>query len=177
MAEIKWVGVVSPAKITPSAVYIKLMAESNSVIPKVSFTRPPEWTDKDRMHYFLAPFPLGASPSPQDSKLSFWWSLILSSCKELKKPYFTEEELLARFKWKQEISPSCLGTVIEVMEKSGVTMKEIDFSDHGIQAGWLVWGLKMAAKPVGWALKNYLPSGKYTGSYVITSHVKVPFSV
>lgn len=155
---------------------MSMASENNvSVLPKVSFTRPPEWEDEDRMHYLLAPFPLSAFPSPQDPKLSFWSSLILSSCKELKKPYFTEEELVARFKWNQNVSPSCLGSVVEIMEKSGVTMKEADFSQSS--GGWFLWGLKMAAKPVGWALKSYLPSGKYTGSYVITSLVKVRLSI
>ena len=147
------------------------MATENSGAPNISFTRPSEWIDNDRMHYLLAPFPISTSPSLQDPKISFWSSLILSSCKELKKPYFTEEELMARFKWNQSISPSCLGTVIEVMEKSGLTMKKEDFSHNS--SGWLFWGVKMAVKPVGWVLKNYLPSGKYTGPYVITSHVKV----
>ena len=150
---------------------------SENSIPKlelVSFTRPPEWTDEDRMHYLLAPFSLSTSPSPQDPKLSFWYSLIISSSKELKKPYFTEEELKTRFKWNGSLSPSCLGPVIESMEMSGVVTKQGDFTKSSGDASWLLWGLKMViAKPVSWALSSYLPGGRYTGSYILTSQVKV----
>ncbi len=152
-----------------------MMAYNNSIpkLESVSFTRPPEWTDEDRMHFLLAPFPLSTSPSPQDPKLSFWYSLILSSSKELKKPSFTEEELKTRFKWNGSLSPSCLGPVIESMERSGVITKQRDFTKSS-DAGWLLWGLKMVvAKPVGWALSSYLPGDRYTGSYIITSLVKV----
>lgn len=142
----------------------------------VSFTEPPEWSDEDRMHYLLSPFSLSANPSTQDPKLSFWSTLILNSSKELKKPLFTEEELKNRFRWNQTLCPTCLGTVIEYMERSGVVMKQKEFIESSDRAGWFVWGLKMVAKPVGWALKSYFPNSKYTCQYIITSLVKVSFT-
>ena len=141
---------------------------------QASFLRPPEWTDKDRMHFLLAPFSQGSSPSHQDPKLTFWTSLILSSSEELNKPYFTEEELKTRFKWNQTLSPCCLETVIETMERCGVVTKEREFVGGSGQVGWLLWGLKAVAKPVSWAFNSYFPSNnKYSGRYIIAAQVKV----
>ena len=155
------------------------MAQSNETAVRssqqTSFSRPPEWTDEDRMHFLLAPFPVGSSPSTQDPKLTFWTSLILSSSKELNRPYFTKEELKTRFKWNQSFSPCCLDTVIEAMERSGVAVKEGEFVGAGGQVGWLVWGLKVVSKPVSWAFNSYFPSSssKYSGRYIIAAQVKV----
>ena len=151
------------------------MASSISVVDsQASFTRPPEWSDEERMSFLLAPFPLNKNPSPSDSKIIFWSSLIISSSRELKKPLFTERELLSRLKWKQSTSPSCLAVVIKSMEKAETITKLSAFSQAAASGGsWLSWGLGVAVKPVSWALKNYLPSSQYDGEYIINTLIKV----
>lgn len=125
------------------------------------------------MHFLLSPFPLNSTPSPQDPKQTFWSSLILSSSKELNKPSFTEKDLQARFKWNQTLVPSCLGSVIQSMEKCGTVVKMSDFVQATEKVGWLTWGVNMVSKPVGWALSGYVSSGKYNGEYVLTTLLKV----
>ena len=44
---------------------------------------PAEWSDAERMHFLMAPFPPGSDLTPNNSKVKFWRSLILSSSKEL----------------------------------------------------------------------------------------------
>ena len=67
----------------------------------MAFVYPSEWSDEDRMHFLLSPFPIGSNlPPSNDQKVKFWSSLILESGRDMKKPCFTEKELAERFKWK-----------------------------------------------------------------------------
>ena len=143
------------------------------------FAHPPEWSDRERMHYLLAPIPPNKALTVNDSKITFWSNLIKSSSRELRRPVFTERELLTRLKWNQ-VSPSCLSFVIESMERAGeiTRVSEIRQSvDQGSSAvGWLSWGVGVIRKPVSWAMKNYLPSSTGTNvdeEYVVVSAVKV----
>lgn len=132
---------------------------------------PAEWSDAERMHFLMAPFPPGSDLTPNNSKVKFWRSLILSSSKELKRPVFTEEELVERLKWRG-MTASCLPDVIQVMEKGGDVTKLTEFAGN-LDVGWVSWGVGMASKPVLWALRRYLPAKKYTREYVVTSVLKV----
>ena len=137
------------------------------------FTLPPEWSDEERMHYLLAPLPPHrTAPSHSDPKIKFWSSLILGSSRELKKPFFTAEELVGRLNWKG-ISPSCLPAVMEVMERKGDVMKMPEYEAASQNAGWVAWGVGMVVKPVSWVWRSYFPKKNYQGTYIITAIVKV----
>ena len=151
----------------------ELQHNDNDRVQPPLFTHPPEWRDEDRVYFLLAPFPLNTTLSPQDPKITFWSSLILSSSKEINKPSFTEKELQARFKWNQTLVPNCLGAVIQSMERCGTVVKMAEFVQASEKVGWLAWGVKVVSKPVGWALSGYLPSGKYNGEYVLSALIKV----
>ena len=150
--------------------------------PPYKFVYPPEWSDRERMHYLLAPVPPGKALTVNDTKITFWSNLVKSSSRELKRPTFTERELRDRFKWNRSTSPSCLSSVIESMERAGeiTRMSEIRQSvkqrqqGAGGATGWVSWGVGMIARPVNWALKNYLSSGAGVDEeYVVLSTVKV----
>ena len=132
---------------------------------------PAEWSDAERMHFLMAPFPPSSDLTFNNSKVKFWRSLILSSSRELKRPVFTEDELVERLKWRG-MTASCLPDVIEMMEKGGDVTKLTEFAGSS-DVGWLSWGVGVASKPVQWALRRYLPAKKYTREYVVTSVLKV----
>ena len=147
---------------------------------RTSFTYPPEWTDEERMHFLLAPFPAAASsssgagntPSTRDNpKMRFWSSLVISSCRELREPVFSERGLMERFKWKGT-SPSCLPTVLQVMEREA-NIKKLSEFEAAQNSDWVRWGLGVMSKPLTWAWRSYFSAQKYEGAYVITSLVKV----
>ena len=142
------------------------------------FKYPPEWEDRERMHYLLAPIPPNKPPTSHGPKITFWASLIKSSSQELQRPVFTERELQARFKWNDFTSPNCLSSVISSMESTGeiIKMSEIRQSvDQNV--GWVSWGVGMIKKPVSWALKSYLSPSASTNNideeYVVLSAIKV----
>lgn len=143
------------------------------------FVYPPEWSDKQRMNYLLAPITSSKMISPSDPKITFWSTLIKTSSRELQRPMFTEIELQARFKWNKEnqiTSPSCLSAVICSMESAGeiTRMSEIRQSVRRENIGWVSWGVGMISKPVSWALKNYLSSqSNVDEEYVVLATVKV----
>ena len=145
------------------------------------FRYPPEWGDRERMNYLLAPIPPNKSLSSHDSKITFWASFIKSSSQELKKPVFTERELQARFKWNQFTSPGCLSSVISSMESAGEVIKMTEIRQSVQQnVGWVSWGVGMIKKPMSWALKNYLssPAGaNMDEEYVVVSAIKVYVTV
>ena len=141
------------------------------------FRYPPEWEDRERMHYLLAPIPPNKSLSSHDSKITFWASLIKSSSQELQRPIFTERELQTRFKWNQFTSPSCLSSVISSMESTGEVVKMAEIRQSVQQnVGWVSWGVGMIKKPMSWALRNYLSSSASANvdeEYVVVSAIKV----
>lgn len=153
------------------------MAASDSSVPKINqhtVTYPPEWSDRDRMSYLLAPFPPSDKPLRlDDPKLSFWSSFILSSSRDLHKAVVSERDLKERFIWNGKTNPGCLAVVLEAMEKTGRVMKFSDFFSK--EQGWLLWGLNVMKKPVSWALNPYLPASKYEGEYVISDMANVSF--
>ena len=96
---------------------------------------------------------------------------MISSCRELREPAFTERTLTEHFKWKGTL-PSCLPAVLQVMEREGSIRKLSEF--EAAQSGdWLRWGLGVVARPLSWAWQSYFSARKYDGVYVITSLVKV----
>lgn len=127
------------------------------------------------MGYLLAPFPPSDKPLDlNDSKFRFWSSLILSSSKELLKPFASVRDLQERFRWNGQSTPGCLNTVLEGMERTGEATKMPDF--YQAEQSWLSWGANVVKKPVAWALKSYLPTSKYEGDYVINNVARVSFA-
>ena len=138
-----------------------------------SFTHPPEWKDEERMYFLFSPFPPNTTVPASDPKVEFWSSLVMSSSKELGEPIFTEQVLKDRFKWKQS-TPSCLFSVLQSMETCRLIVRMSEFNKPSPSTNsWLSWGVGIAAKPVSWAMKSYLPAKKYDGEYVLHSLVKV----
>lgn len=138
-------------------------------------TYPPEWSDRDRMNYLLAPFPPSTKTLSQDNpKFYFWSSLVLSSSREMHSLVISEKDLQERFQWNGKTCPKCLGMVLEEMERTGHLMKLSDFYNLD-QSSWVWWGVGMLKKPVSWVVKSYLPAVKYEGEYVIKSLAEVKF--
>ena len=135
---------------------------------------PAEWSDEERMHFLMAPFPPG-SQTPNiglnNPKVKFWRCFILSTSKEMKRPVFTEEDLMERLKWRG-VAPSCLPDVIRVMEREGDVIKLTEFVGD-LDVGWAAWMFGVVSKPVAWTLRSYLPAKKCTAEYVITPVLKV----
>jgi hypothetical protein len=131
-------------------------------------TYPPEWSDKDRMSYLLAPFPPADNlPSLDNPKLSFWSSFVLSSSKELCKFVVSIRDLQERFRWNGKTSPGCLSVVLESMERTGQVTKLTDF--YAVEQSWYSWGVGVVKK----GLKSYFQDPKYEGEYVVNCVAKV----
>lgn len=147
--------------------------QQSPIRPAKKITYPPEWADRERMSYLLAPFPPSAKPLKlDDPKFSFWSSLIHSSSRELREPVTSVRVLKERFTWNGRTIPGCLVEVLEGMERNGDAMKVSDF--YNADRGWLSWGADVLVKrPISWALKSYLPASTYEGEYVINSVAKV----
>lgn len=138
-------------------------------------TYPQEWSDRDRMNYLLAPFPLSDQSLPlDDPKFSFWSSFILSSSRELHSAIVTAKDIEERLKWNEQIRPSCIDAVLEGMERRGDAVKLSDFySQTTVTQGWLSWSASVVKRPLSWAMKTYLPASKYEGGYVLSSIARV----
>ena len=148
------------------------------------FTRPPEWSDEERMYFLLAPFPSSVKPTLSDAtKVAFWRSLIITSSKELQQLVFSERQLTERFRWRGS-EPKCLRAVIECLECSGETRKLSSYVGDGGSVGWWRWGVQVVTKPFSWAWRWYWGS-KVRGSerqdvseeqYVLVTAIKVSFT-
>lgn len=139
----------------------------------VNISYPHEWSDRDRMTYLLAPFPPSTQTVLRDnSKFSFWSSLVLSSSRELCSPVISEKDLQERFKWNGQNPPKCLGLVLEEMERIGHLVKLSDFYATD-QSSWMWWSVGVLKKPVSWAMRSYLAVKKYEGGYIIKPLVEV----
>ena len=156
------------------------MVTERNIRSSSGFTRPPEWSDEERMYYLLAPCPPSATPSLSDGKIAFWRGMVITSSKEMKKLVFNEGELCERFRWRGT-APKCLRLVIECMERNGDARKLSSYEDiDGVGGGWLRWGVTVMTRPISWAWRWYWGSAG-TGNqrsnavenYVLVSVVKV----
>lgn len=118
---------------------------------KTTFSLPPEWNDNERMRFMLSPFPPNITIKYDDSKVKFWRSLIISSCKQLKRLSFTEDQLVERFYW-NTFRPRCLGPILDAMERQGDIQKKADVI--GANEGWMRWGVNVLSKPISWLWGN-----------------------
>ena len=131
-----------------------------------NFSRPPEWSDEDRMYYLMAPFPPNTRLSRSDSKVAFWWSFIKTSSKELRRWVFTERDLINRFKYKGS-EPKCLKAVLECLEKAGEARNLSSYRE----GGWVNWGIKVLTSPMLWAWKRYVSAKEE--EFILVDVVKV----
>lgn len=138
------------------------------------FTLPDEWSDEERMHYLLSPFPPDWVPSGSDPKCAFWSLLVMRSCRELGTPLFTEAEVTDRLRWRG-LRARCMPHVLQSMERSGQLQKRSELEALGSKVGWLRWGADVAAKPLTWAWRSYFSGEEaaYKGHYVLVPMIKV----
>ena len=134
-----------------------------------TFNLPPEWNDNERMRFLLSPFPPNVAIKYDDSKVKFWRSLIINSCKQLKKISFTEDQLLERFCW-NTFRPRCLGPVLEAMLRHGDIQKKSDW--NGSNEGWIKWSANVLSKPVSWLWRSPAATS-CDEEYVLIGPVKV----
>uniref|UniRef100_A0A915LB34 CHMP7 winged helix domain-containing protein n=1 Tax=Romanomermis culicivorax TaxID=13658 RepID=A0A915LB34_ROMCU len=88
------------------------------------------------------------NPVEYDSKMKFWMNLIQSSSSQYKKPSFTYNDLMQRFRRKDRL-PAGLNVVIREMLTKGDIISLQDYALSG--SGWLSWSLEIAVKrPLGW---------------------------
>ncbi|KAL5470694.1 hypothetical protein EMCRGX_G028699 [Ephydatia muelleri] len=99
------------------------------------------------MRFLLSPFPPNITMKYDDPKVKFWRSLIISSCKQLKRLSFTEDQLVERFCW-NTFRPRCLGPILDAMERQGDIQKQTNAI--GADEGWVRWGVNILSKPVTW---------------------------
>lgn len=134
-----------------------------------TFNRPPEWSDNERMRFLLSPFPPNITMKYDDRKVKFWRSLIISSCKQLKRLSFTEDQLVERFCW-NTFRPRCLGPILDAMERQGDIQKKTNAI--GADEGWVRWGVNILSKPVTW-LWGSATTRTCVVEYVLQEAVKV----
>ena len=134
-----------------------------------TFNVPPEWNDNERMRFLLSPFPPNVAVKYDDPKVKFWRALIMSSCKQLKRISFTEDQLVERFCW-NTFRPRCLGPILEAMVRHGDIQKRSDW--FGSNEGWMRWGVGLLSRPVSWVWGSTAPraSGE---KYILQGAVKV----
>lgn len=139
---------------------------------KTTFSLPPEWNDNERMRFMLSPFPPNITIKYDDSKVKFWRSLIISSCKQLKRLSFTEDQLVERFYW-NTFRPRCLGPILDAMERQGDIQKKADVI--GANEGWMRWGVNVLSKPISWLWGN-AATRTCVVEYVLQGTVKVQWN-
>lgn len=133
------------------------------------FEVPKEWADEERMYFLMSPFPPNSFPTLSDPKVSFWKSLIYSSCRDLSRWSFTERELTDRLSW-NGMQPKNLSVVISTLERAGEVQRLSSFQPKS----WMEWGRGLITHPLSWAWQKYVAAAPESEEvYVIVSLIKV----
>ena len=133
------------------------------------FSVPKEWADEERMYFLMSPFPPNSHPSLSDPKVTFWKSLIYSSCRELCILCFTERQMTERLSW-NGLQSKNLPVVISTLEKAGELQR---LSSYQLK-GWVDWGKETILYSLSWVWNRYIvgePSREEV--YVIVPLLKV----
>uniref|UniRef100_A0AAV2MT31 Charged multivesicular body protein 7 n=1 Tax=Knipowitschia caucasica TaxID=637954 RepID=A0AAV2MT31_KNICA len=111
--------------------------------------------------------------SDWDSKMDFWTSLIVQSCKDRKSVCVNLQDLNKTFRRKDKC-PLGLPTVLQSMSRSGKLQRESEFAAN-VDSGWLSWGVGLLlVKPIKWTFSTLLGSSRVPleESFVVIGLVK-----
>ncbi|KAM4617079.1 charged multivesicular body protein 7 isoform 2-T3 [Polymixia lowei] len=136
---------------------------------------PPEWEDDERMTFLFSDFKENrdVNTTDWDSKMDFWTSLIVQSCRVRGTVCLHLQELNKIFRRKGTL-PLGLGTVIQCMARSGKIQRESEFAAN-VDSGWLSWGVGLLlVKPLKWTFSTLLGSSRVPlqESFVVIELVK-----
>lgn len=136
---------------------------------------PPEWDDDDRMNFMFSEFKENreVNTTDWDSRMDFWSSAIVRSCRERGSVCVNLQELDKSFRRKDK-SPLGLSTVLQSMSRCGKIQRESEFAAN-VDCGWLSWGVGLLlVKPLKWTFSTLLGSSRVPleESFVIIELVK-----
>ncbi|CAL9708583.1 unnamed protein product [Knipowitschia caucasica] len=136
---------------------------------------PAEWDDDERMNFLFSEFKENrdVNTSDWDSKMDFWTSLIVQSCKDRKSVCVNLQDLNKTFRRKDKC-PLGLPTVLQSMSRSGKLQRESEFAAN-VDSGWLSWGVGLLlVKPIKWTFSTLLGSSRVPleESFVVIGLVK-----
>ncbi|CAL8295449.1 charged multivesicular body protein 7 [Gadus morhua] len=136
---------------------------------------PDDWEDEERMNFLFSDFKENREvhPSDWDSKMEFWTSLVLQTCRTHGAVSLSLKELNAAFKRNGRL-PLGLTTVIQSMARCGKLQRESEFAAN-VDSGWLSWGVGvLLVKPLKWTFSTLLGSSLVSQdeSFVVIELVK-----
>ena len=141
-------AILSSAKMAATGASIA----SDSEHPLRGWTRPEEWSNDDRMHFLMSPYPPGKFPSLEDPKFKFWSRLIHSSSCEMRKITFSLSDVNERFE-RNSLRPKCLREVVQLMERQGLVV-QLERYEQKLREqtdGLVSWSAGLLARPLSWA--------------------------
>ena len=129
------------------------MAEANTFFPR-------DWDDDDRMNFMFSAFNESREVNPKhwDSKLHYWSSAILESCKHHGDVCIDLATLKRRFA-RNAIVPLGLATVVMEMLREGKFERKDEFLSCE-NKGWLAWSYGLAKESFWWGVGAF--RGKFS---------------
>ncbi|XP_049618246.1 charged multivesicular body protein 7 [Syngnathus scovelli] len=141
----------------------------------VKTTLPSEWDDDERMDFLFSDFKENRDVNTMDwdSKMDFWTTLIVQSCRDRRAVCVNLQDLNKTFSRKEK-SPLGLTTVINSMSRCGKLQRESEFAAN-VDCGWLSWGVGLLlVKPLKWTFSSLLGGSRryLEESFVVIDLVK-----
>uniref|UniRef100_A0A3B3CC04 Charged multivesicular body protein 7 n=1 Tax=Oryzias melastigma TaxID=30732 RepID=A0A3B3CC04_ORYME len=143
--------------------------------PRSKMTLPPEWKDDERMNFMFSEFKENrdVNVTDWDSKMDFWTSLIMRSCRQRGSVCINLKDLNETFR-REDRSPLGLPTVIQSMARGGKIQRESEFA-ASVDCGWVSWSVGLLlVKPLKWTFSTLLGGGgvPLEDSFVVIEIVK-----
>lgn len=134
-----------------------------------------EWDDDERMNFLFSDFKENreVNTSDWDSKMDFWRTLVVRSCRDRGSVCVDLQELHRTFRRKDRV-PLGLNTVLHDMARCGQVQRESEFAAN-VDCGWLSWGVGLLlVKPLKWTFSALLGSSRVPlqESFVLIELVK-----
>ncbi|CAL8342816.1 unnamed protein product [Lota lota] len=136
---------------------------------------PDDWEDDKRMDFLFSNLKENrdVNPCDWDSKMEFWSSLVVRTCRAHGAVSLNLKELHTAFRRNGKL-PLGLSTVIQSMARCGKLQRESDFAAN-VDSGWLSWGVGvLLVKPLKWTFSTLLGSSlvPQEESFVVIDLVK-----
>ena len=155
-----------------------MAAPTESLRTCTDWSKPTEWSDTERMHYLMAPFPPDKTSVPEeDSKFVFWSNIIIKSTTQLNRISFSISELEDRFVW-NSLRPKSLHPVLSTMERKGSIVRVDSYIKQIEQKnGLMSWSLSLVSQSLSWTWRyvtgSHQSSKPYQGKYVMVDRLQV----
>ncbi|XP_047129013.1 charged multivesicular body protein 7 isoform X1 [Hydra vulgaris] len=107
--------------------------------------------DDERIKFMFSSFPSDKSVNPAhwESKIRFWTSEIINSCRVIGDICFNYEQLKSRFKDSDKRSPAGLKVVLDDLYNKQQLIKCYDVNDL-FDVSWTKWSYKLAKSSASW---------------------------